>query len=99
MNVLTESVWQEDDLLASLRASEVDPSPAHLLKSEPRKVEIDLTNSLRESAYEFQHHEADENDDWAKYETICVLGEGTYGKVYKVTLKENPTECLVVKEL
>ena len=69
-----------------MRASELDSTPAHVLTSEPKKVEIDLTNSQLESA-----HETNGNDGWAKYETICVLGEGSYGKVYKVTLKENST--------
>ena len=88
-------------MLSSVHKSEMMKSPEIRLESEPCRIELDLTEckasdslllsakfsdqqpgSMSRPTHEEEKKEA---DGWSKYTVVSILGEGSYGKVYKVT--------------
>lgn len=77
-----ENFLEDDDLLLS--------SPKLSLV----RSEIDLNSIVQEGSSPSNSKRHDKGPSWDQYVVVSILGEGAYGKVYKVHKKDDQTTLL-----
>ena len=86
-------------LICSINESELLRTPIAALHSETQCVQVDLTSSTHSdrkpsqvsiiTPISYRDESGLASKSWSEYSVVSVLGEGSYGKVYKVIRKNS----------